>query len=871
MRLERITLRNFRGVKESTVEFGPGVTVVAGPNEVGKSSIAEAIRVLRQRKHSSTAGDVRALQPVGKDVGPEVELEFTSRDHRVWVRKQWLRSAATELRISGASNEQHAGDEAHERLNSFLAEHIDVELFDALSIVQGESLEKAAFVQLRALTQALDTNAEPGADHDDLLEKINTEYELHFSPATGKPRGRLSQLGKEVAALKGELSKAEERLQEMEQFTTGVERESRQLDLDERACVEAREALEAATAKDTALASLRTAAEQAASQLDAAVTAAEQVTAALEARKQQVTEVAQREESLAQARRLLAEAQEALIEINAAGEEATRLRETALAEAAEAKRAHRAATKELDRARDHEELAAISRRLANARTAQERRLQAITTIGNTHVDATLLEEIITRTADLNVAISAQEAAAATIRMHVLSDAEVLLDNRAVTETREVTVTDPLVVEAPGVLRVEVHPGALPQDVAANVERAQQRLEESLARGQVDDLAEAREAANRRAEAEAERSLADQALHAALGEQTLEELSELRSILSTKLGEPEQPEKHTADLEELRDLLVAATTRLEEAEAKLTQAQEAYDTHAKRVSEVREVLIRAQSDVESAEAELTRAQKTLQEVRAATSDEDLERQLRLAVERQEQARLTHSEAEEKLAAANPEAIAMELANAKDWNESAGKRLDDTRARLERFKGLVEDRTADGLYDASREIEAQLNAAANEYDRLEARAQAAKLLHETIHRHRDAAHARYVAPFAQQIENLGHIVFGAGFSVEIAPDLSIKSRTLNDQTIPFEDLSAGAKEQLGLLGRLAATTLVDPLEGAPLILDDTLGFADEERLGALNAVLNDVGKTAQIIVLTCQPQRFARVGGADIVHLSAQVDL
>ena len=38
MRIHRITLRNYRGTVERTLEFRDGVTVVEGRNEVGKST-----------------------------------------------------------------------------------------------------------------------------------------------------------------------------------------------------------------------------------------------------------------------------------------------------------------------------------------------------------------------------------------------------------------------------------------------------------------------------------------------------------------------------------------------------------------------------------------------------------------------------------------------------------------------------------------------------------------------------------------------------------------------------------------------------------------------------------------------------------------
>jgi AAA15 family ATPase/GTPase len=44
MKIHRILLRNYRGIGECSIEPAlTGVTVIEGPNETGKSSLAEAI------------------------------------------------------------------------------------------------------------------------------------------------------------------------------------------------------------------------------------------------------------------------------------------------------------------------------------------------------------------------------------------------------------------------------------------------------------------------------------------------------------------------------------------------------------------------------------------------------------------------------------------------------------------------------------------------------------------------------------------------------------------------------------------------------------------------------------------------------------
>ncbi|MFM8828203.1 MAG: AAA family ATPase, partial [Actinomycetota bacterium] len=77
MRILRVSLRDFRGVAAADVEFAPeGVTIVEGPNEAGKSTLADAIDMLLADPSSSSRARVKAAQPSGRDVGPWAEMEF---------------------------------------------------------------------------------------------------------------------------------------------------------------------------------------------------------------------------------------------------------------------------------------------------------------------------------------------------------------------------------------------------------------------------------------------------------------------------------------------------------------------------------------------------------------------------------------------------------------------------------------------------------------------------------------------------------------------------------------------------------------------------------------------------------------------------
>ena len=80
-----------------------------------------------------------------------------------------------------------------------------------------------------------------------------------------------------------------------------------------------------------------------------------------------------------------------------------------------------------------------------------------------------------------------------------------------------------------------------------------------------------------------------------------------------------------------------------------------------------------------------------------------------------------------------------------------------------------------------------------------------------------------------------------------------------------LSVGAKEQLGLLVRLAAARIVATQGGVPLIIDDALGFSDPSRLKSMSTALSAAGKDSQIIILTCDPGRFSYIGNAALRRL------
>ena len=157
MRIHRLRLRNYRGVDEHDVAFpAAGVTVVEGDNEVGKSSLAEALDLLFDYHDSSTNKAVKATKPVHKDVGTEVEADIEAGPYRFTYLKRFHKDKATVLRVSEPRAESLTGREAHERALQILAEAVDVPLWRALRLHQGVRPDQADLSEQTSLAAALD-------------------------------------------------------------------------------------------------------------------------------------------------------------------------------------------------------------------------------------------------------------------------------------------------------------------------------------------------------------------------------------------------------------------------------------------------------------------------------------------------------------------------------------------------------------------------------------------------------------------------------------------------------------------------------------------------------------------------------------------
>ncbi|MDT7765663.1 MAG: hypothetical protein QOC63_5083, partial [Mycobacterium sp.] len=466
-----------------------------------------------------------------------------------------------------------------------------------------------------------------------------------------------------------------------------------------------------------------------------------------------------------------------------------------------------------------------------------------------------------------------ELACAHIELVAIADVEVRLDGEPVAieagGTWTCSVNSPTDIELPGVLRARVVPGTPASDTRTKLEAAQEVLTAALVKAPAADVAAARLLDQRRRELSASHGRLHATVEALTGDDTVDEL---RTRLAELHDGHDSHDGH--DGHDSHDDPAAARAELDGAVSAHKQAMADCETHrtaaevaAKRLGERATRADVAREKLTDAQTELTAARERLTVQRSTATDDELAVKAQADGEQARRATGLVADLAAELARTSPDTVTAALSEAVRRAGSLQSRHDEAVEALREVATQLKVYGTEGRKGQLDAAKSERELAEAQYLRMHRRARAAQLLRSVMARHRDATRLRYVDPFRNQVERLGRIVFGDSFEVEVDSGLRICSRTLAGRTVPYESLSGGAKEQMGIVARLAGAVLVAKEDTVPVVIDDALGFTDADRLTKMGAVFNAVGGDGQLIVLTCSPQRYDSVAGAHHIELTA----
>ena len=241
MRLVKLAVEAYQAIERASIEFGPGLNILYGPNDLGKSTLAGALRsVLLVPPSSSVASDFVSWYV---DATPHVELTFVDDDKRYWsLQKRFGSSAADAATLSSSKDGTSftldcRGRQVEESIraalgwgipspggkgapkglpSSFLANVLLGPQTDVHAILSSSLAEDDGGGKLR-LTKAIVTAFAQNDVFKKVLEAAQKEVNSYFT-ANGRPKktqaSKFTTAGNRVRQLKKQLTELEADLSE---------------------------------------------------------------------------------------------------------------------------------------------------------------------------------------------------------------------------------------------------------------------------------------------------------------------------------------------------------------------------------------------------------------------------------------------------------------------------------------------------------------------------------------------------------------------------------------------------------------------------------------------------------------------------------
>jgi len=877
MKFLRLRVANYRGITAAEVAFAPdGITLIQGPNEAGKTSLAEAIGLLFYYADSSKRHDIEAIKPVNRDEGSEIELQARSGPYEFTYFKRFHKKPETRLVVTRPKPENHTGREAHDRADAILRETLDVDLWKALIIQQGDAIDQPDLTKQTSLSVALDMAAggRPADPREEgLFDKVREEYSLYYTER-GAEKKDLVESKKTLAEARAEVVRIEQAIRDLEsdiEQAANLQRELRQLKNQE-------EILENEVAAHT------TSLEE----INALESALEKATLKLETVRVS-EEMARRDKDTRQG--LIDAVMKAVRTHKDIGESnVTSL--SALNRIDDELDKARTALSEADRRRKDADALAVLRRedfdYYNNKLHLEQLLERKGRIDDSRNDAAKAEDVLARNKvndhalrkiqsaekDFLTASAQFETGAPSVVLCGLGECLLSIDGSETRldkgEVRTISVADKSTLMIPGALSVEVAAGSSIEGLSKKLQDAREALEKACKAAGVDGPDEARTAFDARREALRQIENKAQVEKDNLRDLTYEELE--RKLLGLQQAVPDYLIKGVTEPSVCTDLGSAKMERLN-AEAGLKEANSEWEAAREAVEAVQKIREGLNIKYQETRVEfdlivkdLKYAQEALEKARNGVPDDALDVNLADSIRAVADEEANVVSAEALLKAKNPERVRVLAETAKDSLQTTQNRRGAAHTELTQVQTRLKIHGEEGWHEKLHVAQSRLERLEHENRALFRRAVAVRCLLDFMREERDKVRRAYVAPIKEKIERLGRLVFDDTFQVDISDELQIISRSANGATVPFDSLSGGTREQLSLIFRLACSMIVaKDGDGTPLILDDALGYTDAARLRLMGAVLARAAKECQIVIFTCVPDRYCNVGAATIVPI------
>ena len=890
MKLRSLAVNQFKKFTTPTRLEGieDGLNVVVGPNEMGKSTLLDALRAALFEKYSSRAQPIVALRNDRNQAAPVVELAFELDDGLYRITKRFIKKPYARLSCPDGRNLE--GDAAEDTLRDLLdfdepgktgAKPETLGMWNVLWVHQGQSfgaldLPESARSSLHSALESEVGTVLGGRRGRALPQAIEKQLGELITGITNRPRGAYRELIDRVETLRKELDDLRARRQELTQTLNdleGAQETLERLATSDRDQAD-RQELDEARQRHGQLAELEARIEAASTELELRRRTLEQAEQAAVVRKQLKADIKTGEVGLEQAGTRLAgvrgQEREARSGVDAM-RGGVRQAEAAVTKADEAVSRHRRVLGTVER---QARLRDLEGRYEKAHAAEKRQREAQQAAAAILVTDEAIKAIRKAAQELETVQSRLNAAATLISFDMIADdlSGFEVDGQPVTADRpSVQVIEPVTITVPDRGRIMVEPAIRDRDELLRQQRdATTALKEVLEGSGAQSVADAENQYAKRQKLLGDADLARQEaeLYAAAtndceaGAQALaDSIGSLRQVLKREMNEldlEDLPARQEADLalrkaqeqaDETRSALATARAALSGPEDVLGRLQTEIGTLQGRYDESKERLEKLQGQVAQAEDDCSdiELQSAIEAALAALSEQET------AI-----ARLETGRTDETLPQLNARIDRLERALV----DRRGKRA-NLKERIAGLKSRVEAAEGAGLDEAIEQQARELALTEEEKGRQDREVQVLSLLLSTLRGAEQEAKEQYLSPVLKRVRPYLQLLF-PGADIRIDEDLHITGVVREaGYEEAFNHLSMGTQEQIAVLVRLAfAEMLVEQGHPATIVLDDALVFSDDRRMSRIFDILNMVARNVQVIVFTCREQLFEGLGGRQL---------
>ncbi len=900
MILRTIAVQGWRCFADPTTvgPFSESINVIHAPNASGKSTLLEALLRGFFDSHRVGGRDVESLRPWGRDLSPEVTLEFTDAGTDYLLTKRFLDNASSELLRKEENRfvRLAEGEKADAFVRTLfsagtpgrgLSKPAHWGLAQVLLVPQGglevpelsgnlvEDIQGSLGVQVSG----------PGMGR--LEEKIEAAFLRYFSPTgrlrTGKDapevlglEDRLRQLREEQRRLLDDLEvfeQASRRVEDLRSERAQAKRDAEALDRElAKARLESQSYTTLVTERDLRQEQMKTASARHAElrqRIEGIETARRELARACEDLERLATDASEREKELAR--------------LNAKAEQARSLLE-------EVRKGREAVDRAEKEAEDAERFVQAGKRLAELRSRLERIREAALSLetGKKELAATVAPDANALKAIRRARTARDEAQvrldAALITLEIVPHRPASMEILAAEATgrQEIAPGTPVlvkgapevVVDLEGLARIRARgPAGTVEELREEVAQEARNLEALTAGFGTSDLdeLEAKSDLHRRLQQKVSdaRTRLDTLQSGTTAEETEQEARKTEQILEElSRGHPAWAET-PPDADRLRDAArerkQAFVARVEEAELESGKAAQAAQAANLAIAK-----LQAERDLKAREV------KTISEKLDRMQQDGMD-------DPQRSARLAEISLEWDAAKGAAERLEKELEPFQDDPRRLAERLEKQRSALQeqastalellkKEEGRLEQLATAGPYSALSRVEEQIAELETRIDAEELRINAVRLLRDTVQRCKADVLSDLRKPVEESATRMLQRIAGTRLgSVQLADRFQPQAVTprIASTEVTLLDLSGGEKEQVHLAVRLALAEVLAGDRRRFLVLDDTLTATDTGRLARVLSILEEAAQRLQLFLLTCHPERYRALTGAAFFDLEGIV--